>query len=843
MRHSFFILAALFGMLTASAAVPDSVSGKVVDGESGEALAGVIVKSGKAFATTDMEGRFTLGLRADADSVTFRCLGYETGTLPAGADFSEVRLARKTTQLRDVVVEAPDIYARGDTLVFNVSRYAREKDNAIIDVIKRLPGISVEKDGTIKYQGKPINKFYLDGNDFLGGQYGLATENISHKDVKSVEVLENHQPVQALEGIEFPEEAGINLKLKDDARSRWVGVAAAGTGAQPLLYDGSVFAMRMAPKIQNLFTLKANNTGRNPADEILDHDLDDMSFSDYSESLWPRYITADITGSPLPEKRTRDNQSWLADAITAWKSGDTSMRIKFDYTGDVLDYSTSLTTDYFSDNIPKFVQHNALRTRSHALSAGFYAVTNKRGHFLRDRFTLRGSADKASSAVTGSSILKQSVDRKEFSAANDLKLIKRNEKRLFTLISRNTFSHNPDLLLVYGTEDARQSVGATDFRSTTETSLGKLTRFWKYYLSAGLDLDWHHMNSTLAGLGEYDNSSGSDAFLSKLYVSPRADFERGGWRLSLSVPLKWKHYSVSGQHDYIDAGAHLGARKQLSAKSELSAAASYRHGAPQAYLFNEVTVLTDYRNLFITGSPGKSVGETSGSISYRYRNPMKALFFNLSTDYTASRNSLMTNQLFVGDLIVSTYADRYSACSTWRFSGGISKGFGHSRMVGGLEAEASASSAKSMRENEVVPYRQTAVRIKPYLKGSILTWLSINYEADFGFSLLSLTGTGSCVHTFSQNLFATIIPCERVQFTAGGEQFLSRVSEGHTANLILLDASAVWHMSSRFRLTVSATNILNRRNYQYTTYGTLSLTEHIYRLRPRNILATVQYRF
>ncbi|MBD4340545.1 hypothetical protein GUH15_31795, partial [Xanthomonas citri pv. citri] len=134
--------------------------------------------------------------------------------------------------------QAPDIYAKGDTLVFNVARYANATDNAIIDVIKRLPGIKVEDDGTIKYQGKPINKFYIDGDDFLGGQYGLATNNISHKDVKSVEVMENHQPVKALEGIDFPEEAGINIKLSEEAKGKWVGVAKAGTGAQPWLYDG-----------------------------------------------------------------------------------------------------------------------------------------------------------------------------------------------------------------------------------------------------------------------------------------------------------------------------------------------------------------------------------------------------------------------------------------------------------------------------------------------------------------------------------------------------------------------------------------------------------------------------
>lgn len=284
-RYSFFIFCVFLGLLSVSAADPGELRGKVVNADTDEPVTGCIVKSKGAFTSTDKEGRFVITPKSGADSISFRFMGYESLSLPVTADFSCVRLSPRVTQLNDVIVKAPDIYAKGDTLVFNVAKYANAKDNAIIDVIKRLPGIKVKDDGTIEYQGKPINKFYLDGNDFIGGQYGLATNNISHKDVASVEVMENHQPVKALEGIEFPEEAGINLKLKDDARSRWVGVAQVAAGAQPLLYDGSLFTMRMASKIQNMFTLKADNTGWNQANEIREHDFDDMFSSDYTESL------------------------------------------------------------------------------------------------------------------------------------------------------------------------------------------------------------------------------------------------------------------------------------------------------------------------------------------------------------------------------------------------------------------------------------------------------------------------------------------------------------------------------------------------------------------------------
>lgn len=842
-RYSFFILCVLSVLSSASAADRRDLRGMVVDADSDEPITGCIVKSKGAFASTDKEGRFVISVREGADSISFRSIGYDSLTLPISADLSRVRLNPKATQLNDVIVKAPDIYAKGDTLVFNVARYANAADNAIIDVIKRLPGIKVEEDGTIKYQGKPINKFYLDGNDFIGGQYGLATNNISHKDVASVEVMENHQPIKALEGIEFPEEAGINLKLKDDARSRWTGVAQGAVGIQPFLYDASLYTMRIAPKNQSIVTLKADNTGWNPANEIHEHDFSDMFSSDYETSLWPEYISADMVSAPLSEKRTRDNQSWLANAITAWKKGDTSMRLKLNYIGDRLDYDSGVTTDYFNPQIPQFVQHNSQRIQTHDLSAQFFSQTNKRGYYLKEKLNLSGVWDKSNSEITGSFDLAQQVDRKRFTANNDLKLVKRNEKKLFTLISRNTFEHRPDRLIVAGGENALQSVGTTDFRSSTETEVGKMTRYWKYYVYGGLDLNYHRMHSTLNGLDAFDNNGIHEAFLSNLYAGPQVDYERNGWRASLRMPLKWLHYSITGELDYINVSPYLYVKRQLTAKSDMSASVAYCLGSPQPYLNISVPVLSDYRNLFIAENSGRYSQNVSAALSYRYRNPLKSLFFNLSATYSHSRNSLISNQLFIGDFIVSTYADRLNKRDSWYVKGGFSKGLGHSRMVAGCEIDASTTSATSMRDNVAVPFRQMTAGVKPYFKGSVTRWLSVNYEASYGFSGLKIGDETTDYHTFRQNAFATIIPNDYLQFTVGAEHFLTVFPEGNASNLVLLDSSAVWRLNGKVRLSLTAGNLLNQRSYQYVNYGTLSRSEHRFQIRQRSILASIQYRF
>ncbi len=330
---------------------------------------------------------------------------------------------------------------------------------------------------------------------------------------------------------------------------------------------------------------------------------------------------------------------------------------------------------------------------------------------------------------------------------------------------------------------------------------------------------------------------------SNIYATPQINFERNGWLAQFRTPVKWLHYSIKGQHDYVNVAPSLYLRRTLTAKSELSTSLAYRLGSPQAYLNIDAPVLADYRNMFIATNPDKYTQDLSASVSYRYRNPMKSLFFNLSATYNYRRSYIMSNQFFVGDMIISSYSDCLSGSDTWYLKTGLSKGLGHSKMVVGFDADASRATASAMRDNVVVPYRQLTAGIKPYFKGSVLRWLSVNYEASYGFSRLSINHEDNHYHSFRQNVFATILPLDEIEFTFGMEHFLNSFSNGNTANLLLLDASAVWRLNNKIRLSLTATNLLNKRSYEYQTYGTLSSSTHMFQLRPRSILASIQYSF
>lgn len=149
-----------------------------------------------------------------------------------------------------------------------------------------------------------------------------------------------------------------------------MGILNGGTGFSPLLYDASVFAMRIAGNWQNMETVRVNNTGWNPASQSQRHTEDRIFSAGYTDNLWEDYISVGQAFSPIDERRTRDNLSVLANTSNSWRVGD-GKDIKFNltYESDRLDYVTGYETNYFDENIASFTERNKMRPKPIALVA------------------------------------------------------------------------------------------------------------------------------------------------------------------------------------------------------------------------------------------------------------------------------------------------------------------------------------------------------------------------------------------------------------------------------------------------------------------------------------------
>ena len=174
------------------------------------------------FADTDEKGHYRLEFTTDADSVTVIAAGMAIGQhvrmVANRSQRLDIRVGNKAIELKEVSVKAQKIRLEGDTLKYSVASYAQQGDRVIGDVLKKMPGIEVSESGAIKFNGKSIKKFFVEDMDLLQGRYGIATNNINASDVATVEVLQNHQSIKALQGKVLTDDVAINLKLRDSAK-------------------------------------------------------------------------------------------------------------------------------------------------------------------------------------------------------------------------------------------------------------------------------------------------------------------------------------------------------------------------------------------------------------------------------------------------------------------------------------------------------------------------------------------------------------------------------------------------------------------------------------------------
>ncbi|WP_372646010.1 hypothetical protein, partial [Ancylomarina sp.] len=135
-----------------------------------------------AFAISQPDGSFLIKLKTSLDSIniTASSINYADASVYIANKSQAVDLQLKPKQhdLSEVMIKAQHTFLKKDTLVYNVGVFAKENDKSIGDIINKLPGFEVSTNGSISYQGKQIEKYYIEGLDLLEGRYGIANKNL-----------------------------------------------------------------------------------------------------------------------------------------------------------------------------------------------------------------------------------------------------------------------------------------------------------------------------------------------------------------------------------------------------------------------------------------------------------------------------------------------------------------------------------------------------------------------------------------------------------------------------------------------------------------------------------------
>ena len=279
MRQTFTLFLALVIAYSGFAQVNGAVKGKVSDTLAKQNLADATVSvlnpkdsTPITFAITDKAGSFEI---KNLDTGLYRLLVSFQGYAPFSktfmisrefpvADFPSIYMDKQSVMLQEVVVSAPPITVKKDTVEFNASAFKTKPNSTAEDLLKKIPGVQVDKDGNVKAQGEDIQKVYVDGKEFFGSDPKMATKNITADMIESVQVFDDMSDQAKFTKIDDGSRAKtINIKLKKDKRHGYFGRAMAGYGTDDR-FESSLSFNRFNGDRKISIVAGANNINKQP---------------------------------------------------------------------------------------------------------------------------------------------------------------------------------------------------------------------------------------------------------------------------------------------------------------------------------------------------------------------------------------------------------------------------------------------------------------------------------------------------------------------------------------------------------------------------------------------------
>lgn len=866
MRQIVIIILLMLGTVAASA--QRSLSGTVCD-EKGTPMPGVIVKvlatdSDRilAYKTTDANGRYAMDIKQEVQEVRvqFALMGYEqqvvrTKTL---GDMGRTVMKEGEMQLKEVTVKAPTVRQRSDTISYNVAQVKDNGDRTIEDVIRRIPGIEVDATGIIKYNGKPINKFYIEGNDMLGGQYTLASKNIRADDIATVDVYRQHQPVKVLKGVKISEQAALNLKMKSNRMLKPIGQAAGGIGYDDeLKAEVDVFGLLVAPKDQALITLKGNNMGIFYDSEVTQKTGNEVSSQrPYSNGILQPLMKRSATGY---DKRSTLNRGAMASGNMLHRlSDDVVMTLNTGYHYvDGREHRARQTTYWRGEGMQSLVVDEDFRghTTSHEAWLTARMELNSSQRYIADELQAEGAINTARDNIQDTRWMAQRISLADYRVRNRLSTTWRRKNRIYSFNSTVSVAGNPrsDLTVSMPLQDSvavTQGMDGMKFQTYEETS-------YQWLLGQNSTLSMNASFQSDVDRVEAGQQTGATLIRYRGYrlytsVYPAYQYKYGTFYVKLSLPLQMMdmHYrdcTEGERYDYdrpmlggrVTVGWRLKNRLRLTAEG----GTNRRWGGMTSVMTHPLWV--DYRSYRMLGTGLLEHRQNyTGSANISYSNILEGVNASLVLGYSRSRGNVVSgSNVSAGQSAMQMLRHR-NVMDTYTATASVSRNVFDLHTTFSLDAGLSGLHTQMLRQGSV----RSVGTCSYTLEGKMHSMLwNQHVVADLGCRYVLGTqhmGQGEVTnlqHEITPHARVSVFPISHFEIYARADGSISRTEASRDRNLYV-DAG-VQYTFQRLALELNATNLTNRRSHTTRQFVLLDSYSTVSYLRPVCVVAMVRWLF
>lgn len=873
------------------------ITGKITD-NTGKPLANASItleEPGKdailAYSISNAKGEYKISIDTAAPELEMKVKAFNVKPISRSVKNDsqniDFQMESDITEIKEVKLKTKLITKKGDTISYDLKAFESKNDRTLADVLKKIPGIEVNPDGSVLYQGEPINKFYVNGKDLMEGSYGTVNNSLPKDAVQKVEVLENHQPVKILQDKIGSENAAINVKLKNSVTM--TGRAELGAGFSPLLWNAKITPMFFSQKNQWVINYKTNNTGETVEKEGRMFGFGNRFEGQKQSVSQQNWIGVEDAFTPnITESRYLMNKVhfFSANLLTnPFKNKEWELKTSASYTNNDVSRTSLYETQYYTSGL-KISQYVANKFYTNEGKADLIFTKNAKKGFFKNTtsFNFFDNADRADvsrNTLNLQSLAAQSLDSPTGSFQNSLSTILPWKDKLFNVQSYVRYQQDrQELLSTPGSYTAssvfpeaanfstlRQNTFIKTLYTHHEATVGLVWKKLTFTPEIGLDMEFNSLNSDLFGEnngfytsagGKYRNDSRWNVL--KPYTSLGADYKSGGWNISVQLPLS--HYDISFDDVRQNKFQNL-SRTVLEPSFFLNKefASFYRIFAfgNLNYDFGELNslysgyILTNPTNLNLRSSELPQNFTRSIGSRLEYRNPLNNLFWNVAYRFSNTDRNLISARTLTPELNLITalpiantpqtqtervevgkYFPKFKSNVSASFTNTDSRSFSYFKDV--LANTPPLSEARNSTQNYGFK-----------LNNTYFSWMSVDYNFTYGNtrSQNRTLNTSTTSANWSHELAAYFYP-----------------KTGHTLGFILDDTESKFNgkkyantfydasyqytwKEKKIDFEVKVLNLANVKTYERVSFDAATNSETFQKvdIRPRQVMFTVKFNF
>ena len=841
-------------LLATSPAFSQTIRGSVFSAQDGKPLAGAIVrmtdKTGRTgvYRFTDRNGEFNLIIPDGQDTLKVSLLGYrEQAFLRPFQDHYQIRLEAVEERIREAVVTAQKVMEAGDTIRYNVNALKRREDVVLGDLLKRIPGIELDDRGYVKYNGLAVNRFYIEGKDILENNYNLATRNLSVDAVQEVDVLENHQPYKLLRGVRTSDRAALNIRLREEARSRINGGIEAGVGGS----DGS-------PAVTASARLSAFYVGQdfssvdvggfdNQGNALREADLSMEQGRSYLSQPLQERILMQAQQAPLEEKRALFNETWEASTVNRVSFGENvSMSVTARYGRDCRKSGVWNQSVYQTSEVENRILDRSEngKTRSERFSGALSFQNNGSKLYVSDRMYVDCSRKGGVLSVTGDMDRLQRMDGGGWHIENEASLFARIGERIFNVESFSQFSGLEEGLdLDSGTICQGRKVRMI-YQRLVFSGISRQRGWWRFSFSPEVDFSLFHSTSILAPFpqdvipGTMDGRENRSLF--RPSMRGRLQYRKSPWEVSMDGVIRYPLYFGNGESQGLVTGDISGRLKYVSGRWEASLGGGVNQSAPDVQTLGGSLILTGYYTLWRGRERLRTVPQWNMMADYRYRAPVSGWNFRFKGTFTKGKSFVSARDLF-GEYVLGYLTDETSGFMTLNSGLELSRGLFQWNGKWKLALDYIWSQTGFVQAGQTIPNQVHALSPVGGLSLSLARWWGMTLECGASFSSYRAVGFETL-----EDRTLTVKTKQAFHFSTAWTGGIG-VDLYHFADLgktmAFPDLSITWTGIKGLRLRLAVDNLLNIQSYSFVTVSPLLKETYSFRIRPITVLLGADWRF